>query len=417
MSGDEKRRAGGEKRSVDPSIELFLGEPTRDLEHWAWLWTGDHAFPLRSHRGLFGRFLVLAKSLLRPFLKGATADLWDRQRIFNLILLETVAREREGLAHLRDRHDAVERAHQGAIEAHARLIEQLDRRVAQSTTDVMAHNDALFARVDQKLDRYRREARDLWHRLGALIAAADTETPAAGQRRVQQEQEYFELERRYRGSEEEIAGRVSAYLPHLEGLPGEVLDLGCGRGEALAVLARHGVAARGIDASGEMVTHCREQGLRAEQADLFAYLAEVGEESLGGVVSFHVVEHLPAPSLERVVRLAWRALRPGGALILETPSPLSLVMAARNFWIDPTHARPVHPASLEVTFREAGFEPVRRIDLHPFPDDERLPEIDLATLPEEQKALADHVNRLRDLLDDLLFGYRDFGMVGVKPAW
>lgn len=411
MSDDEKRR----DEPAEPSIDLFLGEPTRDLDHWAWLWTGDRAFPVRSHRGLFGRFLVALKRLLRPLAKATTADLWDRQRAFNLILLETVAKEREERLHLRDRHDDVARTHQQAIEAHAGLIEQLDRRVARSMTDVMAHNDALFARVDQKLDRYRREAKDLWHRLGALIAAADLETPAE-LRRVQQEQEYLELERRYRGSEEEIAGRVAAYLPHLENLPGAVLDLGCGRGEALTVLARHGIAARGVDGSGEMVARCREQGLAVEQGDLFACLAGVDEESLGGVVSFHVVEHLPAPSLERLVRLAWKALRPGGVLILETPSPLSMVMAARNFWIDPTHVRPVHPASLEVTFREAGFAPVHRVDLHPFPDDERLPEIDLASLAEEQKELADHVNRLRDLLDDLLFGYRDFGMVGVKPA-
>ena len=67
-----------------------------------------------------------------------------------------------------------------------------------------------------------------------------------------------------------------------------------------------------------------------------------------------------------------------------------------------------------MTFREAGFEPVHCIELHPFPDDERLPEIDVGRLPEEQRALADQVNRLRDILDDLLFGSRDFGLVGVK---
>jgi hypothetical protein len=69
---------------------------------------------------------------------------------------------------------------------------------------------------------------------------------------------------------------------------------------------------------------------------------------------------------------------------------------------------------LEVSFRAAGFEPVHRVDLHPFPADQRLPEIGLASLPEEQRPLADHLNRLRDLLDDLLYGDRDFGMVGRK---
>ena len=399
----EPRGEAADGAPAEPTIDLFLGEePTRDLSHWAWLWTGDHPFPVRSRRrGLAGRAITLVKRLLRPWVKLPVADLWDRQRIFNLILLESLHRQRAEFDH--------------AIAAHARLLQRLDERTAAGLADVMRHNDALFARVDQKLDRYRRQSRDLWSRLGSLIAAAEADPGAARpSAEVQREQTYLELERRYRGTEEEIVERISVYLPHLEG-KGEILDLGCGRGEALELLRDHGIPARGIDSSTEMIAHCREKGLDTERADLFEHLAEVREGTLGGVVSFHVIEHLPAPSLERLVRLAWRALKPGGVLILESPSPLSVVMSARNFWIDPTHDRPVHPASLEITFREAGFEPVHRLDLHPFPDDERLPEIDLARLAADQRELADQINRLRDILDDLLFGARDFGMVGVKP--
>ena len=163
-----------------------------------------------------------------------------------------------------------------------------------------------------------------------------------------------------------------------------------------------------------MVQLCRERGLEAEAGDLFAALAGVPEASLGGVVSFHVIEHLPAAALDRLVRLAYRALRPGGVLILETPNPLSVVVAARNFWLDPTHVRPVHPDSLKLMYELAGFDPVERLDLRPFPADQALPEIDLATLPAEQRLLADRVNRLRDRLDEVLFGFQDFGMVGRK---
>ncbi len=164
-----------------------------------------------------------------------------------------------------------------------------------------------------------------------------------------------------------------------------------------------------------MVALCRERGLDAAPGDLFERLAAVPEASLGGVVSFHVVEHLPAPSLDRLVRLAYRALLPGGVLILETPNPLSVVVAARNFWLDPTHRRPVHPESLQLLYELAGFDPIERLDLRPFPDVERLPEIDLARLPQDQRLLADRVNRLRDRLDELLFGFQDYGMVGTKP--
>jgi O-antigen chain-terminating methyltransferase len=131
-------------------------------------------------------------------------------------------------------------------------------------------------------------------------------------------------------------------------------------------------------------------------------------------MSFHVIEHLPTASLDRLVRLAYRALRPGGVLILETPNPLSVVVAARNFWLDPTHVRPVHPESLKLMYELAGFDPVERLDLRPFPASQRLPEIDLATVPADQRTLADQVNRLRDRLDEVLFGYQDFGMVGRK---
>ena len=381
------------------SLDPFLGEPTRDLNRWAELWTADQGFPVGSHRGgWLGRLITFVKRLFRPLVRSASADLWERQRVFNLILLE-VFEQRSA-------------EHQHAIEAHARILESHDRRIAEGMSDVMRHNDALFARVDQKLDRYRRESRELWHRLGALIAAQE-----GGERSlqdVQSEQSYLEFEARQRGTEEDIGQRVAEYLPYLKDR-GTILDLGCGRGEALAVFARHGLVCRGVDSSGEMVARCVEKGLEAEEGDLFEALASVEEGTLGAVVSFHVIEHLPAPALARLVRLAWRALEPGGVLILETPSPLSVVMSARNFWIDPTHLRPVHPASLELTYREAGFEPVHRLDLHPFPDEERLPEIDLASLPEDQKELADSVNRLRDLLDGLLFGARDYALVGIKP--
>jgi O-antigen chain-terminating methyltransferase len=137
---------------------------------------------------------------------------------------------------------------------------------------------------------------------------------------------------------------------------------------------------------------------------------------LGGVVSFHVIEHLPADSIDRLVRLAWRALRPGGVLILETPNPLSLVVAARNFWLDPTHRRPIHPETLRLTYELAGFDQVEQIDLRPFADEDRLPELALADLPDDLRHLADQINQLRDKLDRLLYGYQDYAMIGTKSG-
>jgi SAM-dependent methyltransferase len=413
-----------------PTIDDFLVEPTRELTDWHWLWKGDREFPIRSHRGLLGRFLVAWKRLLRPLVKVPQNDLWERQRIFNVILLE----------HLRDAHRLRQRDDQ--------RIAYLEALNAEGIEELMRHNDGLYARADQKLDRYRREVRDLLASLGGALAGIEQAVPApagpggaatgpgadlaesaagaapgaasgpqaAGMSRARDEHAYFELERRYRGTEQEIGERISRYLPYLEAAGGPALDLGCGRGEALALLRDHRIAARGVDGSARMVATCQQRGLDAAQGDLFEALAAAAPASLGAVLSFHVVEHLPSASLDRLVRLAWRALRPGGVLILETPSPLSVVVGARNFWLDPTHRRPVHPESLRLLYELAGFDPIERLDLRPFPPAERLPEIDLARLPAEQRVLADAVNRLRDHLDEVLYGYQDFSLIGVKPA-
>jgi O-antigen chain-terminating methyltransferase len=385
-----------------PTLDDFLVEPTRDLHDWQWLWKGDHQFPVRSHRGFLGRLVVLFKKLFRPVVQIPQNELWDRQRTFNLILLEHLIRNEE---HRTD---------------HRRRLEYLEALNSEGIHEIMRHNDALFARADQKVDRYRREVRDLLGSLGAalsVVKSGDQTAAVETVARAHEEHGYLELERRYRGTEEEIRERIAAYLPWLtklpEGVP--VLDLGCGRGETLALLRDHGIAARGVDSSARMVALCRERGLEATEGDLFATLEGLAEASLGAVVSFHVIEHLPGAALDRLVRLAYRALKPGGVLILETPNPLSMVVAARNFWLDPTHIRPVHPDSLKLMYELAGFDPVERLDLRPFPVPERLPEIDLAKIPEEQKQLADKVNRLRDRIDELLFGYQDFGMVGRRP--
>jgi len=383
-----------------PTVEKFLGDPTRDLADWRWLWEGDREFPLRSHRGVFGRILVALKRLLRPVVRAPLGDLWDRQRVFNLVLLEYLARGEE--------------VRKLATEIHEHRLNHLEAVYRDGLAEVMQHNDALFTRVDQKLDFLRRETRLIWARLASTLAQAEQGgLPAAIKAR--EEHVYLELERRFRGTEDEIAERISRYLPLVAGR-GEVLDLGCGRGEALALLRAQGIPARGVDLSASMVAECRRKGLAAEEGDLLACLASCPEATLGGVVSFHVIEHLPAEVVDRLVRLAWRALRPGGVLILETPSPLSLVVAARNFWLDPTHLRPVHPEALKLAFEQAGFDPVERIDLRPFPDTQRLPEIRSEAATPELRALIFEVNALRDRIDDLLFGCQDYALVGTKPA-
>jgi SAM-dependent methyltransferase len=303
---------------------------------------------------------------------------------------------------------------QEASEAAREDINRHATRLDENLAVILRHNDSLFARVDQKLDLYRGESRRLWGHLGAALAELESTGPVP-LARARDEYAYLELEHFHRGTEEEISDRLEPYLGYLEGRQ-RVLDLGCGRGEALELLRERGIEARGVDSNEQMVAICAEKGLQVERGDLFAVLAKVAPGSLDGIVSFHVIEHLPPVELDRLTRLAWRALEPGGVLIFETPNPLSIVVAARNFWLDPTHHRPVHPESLKLLYELAGFDEVERLDLRPFLDTDRLAAVDVTRLPQELHPLADQINALRDQLDELLFGAQDYAMVGVKPA-
>jgi 2-polyprenyl-3-methyl-5-hydroxy-6-metoxy-1,4-benzoquinol methylase len=166
--------------------------------------------------------------------------------------------------------------------------------------------------------------------------------------------DYGRFAERFRGPEEYVQNGQRFYLPYFTGRHA-VLDIGCGRGEFLALMRDEGIAARGIDLSQESVGLCRHKGLQAETADLFAYLVSLPEASLDGIFSSQVVEHLPPESLPEMIRLAASRLERGGVLAIETPNPECLAIFASHFYLDPTHTRPVPHGLLVFYMEECGL--------------------------------------------------------------
>lgn len=190
--------------------------------------------------------------------------------------------------------------------------------------------------------------------------------------------DWFKFAEKFRGSEESVKERQRIYADRFQGC-GNVLDIGCGRGELLEVLRDAGIPARGIDLSEESVALCHEKGLDAAQADLFSYLKTLPGSYLDGIVSSQVVEHLPPERLPELVRLAQEKLKTGGLLAIETPNPECLAIFGTHFYLDPTHQRPIPPALMAFYLEEAGFGgiEVRRLS----PAIETIPSV--AALPED----------------------------------
>jgi 2-polyprenyl-3-methyl-5-hydroxy-6-metoxy-1,4-benzoquinol methylase len=186
---------------------------------------------------------------------------------------------------------------------------------------------------------------------------------------------------RFRGTEEQVREKQRFYVPFFQGR-GEVLDLGCGRGEFLELMREAGVRARGVDMNEECVALCLSKELRAEKADLFTYLDGLPGSMLGGIFSAQVIEHLPPERIPELIRLAASKLASGGLLAIETPNPECLAVFATHFYLDPAHNRPVPSALLRFYMEEAGLGQVEIHHLSPAVDS--MPS--LASLPADFRA-------------------------------
>jgi 2-polyprenyl-3-methyl-5-hydroxy-6-metoxy-1,4-benzoquinol methylase len=188
--------------------------------------------------------------------------------------------------------------------------------------------------------------------------------------------DYGRFAERFRGTEEYVRRNIEFYKPYFAERE-NVLDIGCGRGEFLALMREQGVAARGIDLSAESVAQCRQNGLNAEAADLFLYLDQT-EQDFDGIFSSQVVEHLDPRRLPEMIGLCAAKLRRGGLLAIETPNPECLAIFATHFYLDPTHARPIPHPLMVFYMEEAGFGLIEVHELSQAVDS--MPE--LAELPE-----------------------------------
>jgi 2-polyprenyl-3-methyl-5-hydroxy-6-metoxy-1,4-benzoquinol methylase len=217
---------------------------------------------------------------------------------------------------------------------------------------------------------------------------------------------YQNLQDLHRGSGEALAKTQSSYLPYFESLSpllqpaGPILDLGCGRGEWLSLLARQGWQVRGVDSSELVVEVARENGLDVQLGDLLTLLEAQPANSLAAVTAFQVIEHLPFECIVALVHAAFRALLPGGILLLETPNPENIQVAAYSFWMDPTHKKPIPPPLIMDLSYHAGFRDGLVLRQNPWPNWDQTP---------AEPSFEGQMNQR-------LFGPQDYAVLAYKPV-
>lgn len=218
---------------------------------------------------------------------------------------------------------------------------------------------------------------------------------------------YEDFENKFRGSDEEVKNRIKRYLEWFS-TGQEVLDLGCGRGDLLEVFSEAGMSVFGVDLDARSIQTCKQKGLKVAHCDMFAYLERLEDESLDGIVSLQVIEHITPVQLAKLVEICYKKLKKNGILILETQNPKVLYTMLVYFYVDPTHIRPVHPMWLEYLLKNYRF---RDIVLD-------YPEYSIQYQYAQAHFLVDEhqedANRRVDVMNDLLFGPTDYAAIAKK---
>jgi O-antigen chain-terminating methyltransferase len=256
---------------------------------------------------------------------------------------------------------------------------------------------------------------------GVARAGSGTAPPASAGTPSLEAYKYVGFEDQFRGPEEEIRARLAEYLPLFDGAS-DVVDVGCGRGEFLQLLAEHGVKARGIDINYEMVEACRSCGLDVVKGDALDYLASLADRSLGGLFAAQVVEHLEPDRLMRLLDVALAKLRPGSRVVLETINPACWAAFFHGYIRDLTHVRPIHPETLKYLLWATGYHDVEIHYREPYPEAARLQPILIPKPSAEGTAeewrlvdFAETFNANVAKLNAELFTYMDYAAVATVP--
>ena len=318
--------------------ELLYSEELRFLnQRWA---TANKARAsideLTSHRaGFLGKLIVKFKrkvavsiwdSILKPyfdeeqefqanlvrFLNSASkyvdhrdaANFWELIRKIDVDITNALER----IERIADEQNASRRnsdqQQNNAIENLAKDLSSLQRSIGSVSADVSVI-DGVAKGLEAIVARASRTT-------SAEHAVSEASTPS-----YKQDESYVLLENRFRGSEAEIAKRVSIYPPLFKEISTSsrlpVLEMGGGRGELQLLFKEQNIASYSVDIDPAMVEASKEKGVDARFGDAIAHLEIVADDSLSGLIAIQVVEHLTQDQLKTLFSLCRKKIVSGGA--------------------------------------------------------------------------------------------------------
>ena len=133
---------------------------------------------------------------------------------------------------------------------------------------------------------------------------------------------------------------------------GNILDIGCGRGDLLEAFHNEGFSVAGTDISPASIKLCEPHLVKT--ADLVKGQLPFNDGEFNYVFSKSVIEHLHNPMI--LFNEALRVLEKDGKAVIMTPSWMHNSWGP--FYLDHTHVTPFTKPSLRDAMEMAGFKDV-----------------------------------------------------------
>src|SRR4051812_34534923 len=249
------------------SDDRFVDAPPSGADGWRDVWQHDRRFRPRS-----SRFDFLLR-FFRRLVNRSVEPEEERQRNFNVVLLDLLVGLRNDIAHGRlDLKQDIETVQRDVRNADEALAAEL-HKIRELIPIAAKRNDSLIAALDQKIETVAVRVRDVTNPVLSSSVASDFL--------------YRRLEDGLRGAVD-IADYVALAREHQP-----VIDIGCGRGEFLVGCSAAGIDAQGFDTNERSVADLVSRGISASVAGVPGCFATFADASVGTVVAMHVVEHLP----------------------------------------------------------------------------------------------------------------------------
>ena len=170
---------------------------------------------------------------------------------------------------------------------------------------------------------------------------------------------YYFMAELFRGSREAVKNSIQPYIKYIEEAyknccEKPFVDIGCGRGEFLEIMAEKNMKAIGVDYNSASVKTAIDLNYNVVIDSAQNYLSTLEDNSLSGVTMFQVVEHIPFEEMFDLCFLIYKKIDKNGCFVMETVNPYCFSRLG-TIKVDPSHIQLPAPDAYKLLLELCGF--------------------------------------------------------------